>query len=260
MCPLNGSSHDLSKKEEALVFCSSNYFFFPIRTGDRNGNLHVAYLHLLNPTEGIIRYATRSAGTWSFANVDTLADLRLGFTGARRIVALEIDESDQAHVVYGDRSVVKYAVGTPGNWIIDKVLDESGTSLELGQQVDMARCGDDGSIHLVYYEASFSSNTVWYARPGLSVDVEDPPLANAFQLSVYPNPSADAVTIAVSGHLLSREMSKITVIDALGRRILSRIVSSEDQRLFLNDLAPGTYFVEAQYGRKKRTSSFVVNR
>ena len=233
---------------------------FPSLAVDQNGDLHIAYLQLLNPTTGVIRYATRSNGVWSFDDVDTLDNLSLGFTGARRIVALEIDENGQAHVVYGDRSVVKYAAGTPGIWSIDTVVDESATSVTLGQQVDMDRCGDDGAVHLVYYVTSSAASTIWYAKPGITVGIEDPPLVDAFQLSVYPNPSAGTVAIELWGQLSSDEYARIIVYNALGRRLLARTVSQEGQHILLNDLVPGVYFVEARSGIEKRTYSFLVSR
>ena len=233
---------------------------FPSLAVDRNGDLHVAYLHLLNPTTGVIRYARRSDSVWSFDDVDTLNNVSLGFTGARRIVALEIDEDDQAHIVYGDRSVIKYATGTPGSWAIDTVVDESTTSTTLGQQVDMDRCNADGSIHLVYYVTSSAASTIWYAKPGIRVDIEDPPLVDAFGLSVYPNPSAGTVAIEVSGQLPSTENARVIVYDALGRRLLTRTVSQYGQRILLNDLVPGVYLVEARSGIEIRTYSFLVSR
>ena len=237
---------------------------FPSLALDAAGDLHVAYYQHLGGAAGVIRYARRTGGAWAIADVDTLADVRLGFTGARRNVALEIDSDNTAHIVYGDRSVVRYAQGTPGNWTYQTVVDETATQTVLGQQVDMARCANDGLAHLVYYEldSSGSGGTIWYVRPGGPVGVEDVPFPQTFRVAVYPNPSPGDVTLHVGGDPASREgVFTVTVVDMLGRSILSQTMPASsvlDLRIPVSDLASGVYMVQVQVGERKHTSPFVV--
>ena len=237
---------------------------FPSLARDAAGDLHVAYYQSLSPEVGVIRYANRAGGTWAIADVDTLADVRLGFTGARRNVALEIDSNNTAHLVYGDQSVVRYARGTPGNWTYETIVDETATQTILGQQVDMARCASEGSIHLVYYEldASGTGGTVWYVRPGSRVGVEDEQVPRAFRVEVYPNPSPGDVTLHLAGDLTSRAGAfAVTVVDVLGRSVLSQTMNMHnglDLRIPVSGLVPGVYMVQVRVGDRKHASSFVA--
>ena len=239
---------------------------FPSLAQDAAGDLHVAYYQPLSPDVGVIRYARRNGGTWAIADVDTLTNVRLGTTGARRNVALEIDGDNAAHLVYGDRSVVRYTHGTPGNWAYQTVVDETATQTVLGQQVDMARCAGDGTAHLVYYEldASGLGGTIWYARPGTPVGVAEEPAPDAFRVAVYPNPSPGDVTLHVAGELASRNgVFTITVVDVLGRSVLSqkmKTVPVLDLRIPMRGLASGMYIVQVQVGDRKHASSFVMAR
>ena len=239
---------------------------FPSLAVDAAGDLHVAYYHHLGDNAGAIRYARRTGGVWAIADVDTLADVQLGFTGARRNVALEVDDTGVAHLVYGDQSVVRYAQGTPGAWTYQTVVDETATQTVLGQQVDMARCAADGSAHIVYYEYDpFSRDgIVWYARPMEPVAIEDAPVPSAFRMAVYPNPSSGAVTLHLAGEQASRDAAfTITVFDVVGRSVFSRTVKASttlDLRIPVNGLASGVYMVQVQAGPQKRASSFVVTR
>ncbi len=239
---------------------------FPSLALDAAGDLHVAYYQALSPDAGVIRYAKRTGSAWAIADVDTLNDVRLGMSGARRNVALEIDPDNTAHLVYGDRSVVRYAHGTPGMWTYQAVVDEADNPIVLGQQVDMARCPDDGSVHIVYYEldASGLSGTIWYARPGAPVGIEDVPITSAFRVTVYPNPSPGDVTLHVAGEITSRDGAfTVTVVDVLGRSILSQTVQASnvlDLRIPVSGLASGVYMVQVQTGDRKHASSFVVAR
>ncbi len=238
---------------------------FPSLALDAAGDLHVAYYQPLSPDVGVIRYARRTSGAWAIADVDTLTDVRIGFTGARRNVALEIDSDNTAHLVYGDQSVVRYAQGTPGNWTYQTVVDEAATQTVLGQQVDMAWCAVDGTAHIVYYE--FGSNpegVVWYARPMSPVGVEDTQTPHAFRIVIYPNPSPGDVTLHVVGEIASRDGAFIvTVFDVLGRSVLSQTMPASsvlDLRIPVSGLVSGVYMVQVQVGDRKHISSFVVAR
>ena len=238
---------------------------FPSLALDAAGDLHVAYYYHLGGSVGVIRYAKRTSGVWAIADVDTLADVRLGFTGARRNVALEIDSENTAHLVYGDQSVVRYAQGAPGAWTYQTVVDETATETVLGQQVDMVRCADDGSAHIVYYE--FGSNpegVVWYARPMAPVGLEDTRTPAAFRINVYPNPSPGDVTLHLSGAIASRDGAfTVTVFDVVGRSVFSRTMKASgvwDLRIPVTDLASGVYIVQVHVGAQTRASSFVVTR
>ncbi len=233
---------------------------FPSLALDKNGDLHVAYYQHLGGG-GAIRYAHRSNGAWTITDVDTLSNIGLGFAGARRIVALALDETNTAHLVYGDQVVIRYAHGTPGNWTYETVLDETDTGTRLGQQVDMARCPKDGSLHIVYHAfGSDPEGTVWYVRPMGPVGVEDVPLPPAFDVALFPHPAAGTLTLQVTGEPVGHEGS-VTVFDPLGRKVLARklpVHGASNLRIPLGGLPPGVYLVQVRIGNDQRTSPFVI--
>lgn len=237
---------------------------FPSLAIDGFGDLHVAYYLLTSFNAGVIRYAKRQGTTWTTSDVDILTDVQIGNSGARRTVALEVEDTGALHIAYGDASVIRYAKGAPGNWTYQTVQEASTAGNELGQMVDMARCTNDGLLHIVYYTKSAAADEIWYARPLEPVGIEDIRVATDLRVEVYPNPSAAGVNIKVEGEMLSRHGPfTLEIIDVLGRTVFSRKMRAADglnTSVPVRGLASGTYMVQIQDGDKVQTSSFVVTR
>ncbi len=86
--------------------------------------------------------------------MDTLDNLRTGFTGTRRNTAIALDTDQTPQVVYSDESVVNRAIANAGAWEISPIL--TAGDLPLGQLVSF-RLADDGKLHLATFEVTNES-------------------------------------------------------------------------------------------------------
>jgi hypothetical protein len=121
---------------------------------DSTGNPHISYLRLDDTTTGTVRYATRTGDTWATADVDSLTDLRIGFSGARRVTAVAVGPDDRPTVAYSDESVVKLATSDGSAWS-QVTLVEAGDR-PLGQLVSL-ELSADGIPHLAIFEVTSES-------------------------------------------------------------------------------------------------------
>ncbi len=118
---------------------------------DSSGNPHISYLRIDGAADATVRYANNAGSGWSATDVDTLADLETGFTGARRVTAIAVDADQAPRIVYSDRSVVKVATQGGGGWDTSTIL--TAGELPLGQLVSF-RLGSDGTVHLAVFEVT----------------------------------------------------------------------------------------------------------
>ncbi len=130
---------------------------------DSDGNPHVSYWVAQSSTGGTVRHAWRDGTEWQTEDVGTLSDVQPGFTGARKITAIELDTAGTPHVMYGDKSQIMYAVrAEDGTWSIQEALTSDG---QFGQLVEFA-LGTDGRPHVTYFEVTNPSpleGNVFYA-------------------------------------------------------------------------------------------------
>ena len=104
---------------------------FPSIALDSSGRPHITYLERTGEETATIRYAYDNGEEWIFDSIDALDDLELAFIGARRTTAVALDEDDNAHVAYSDRSVLRFARRMEQGWEIEDVTGpiESGQFL-----------------------------------------------------------------------------------------------------------------------------------
>lgn len=122
---------------------------------DAGGRAHISYLHQDTSTTGTVRYAVEDgSGGWTIEDVGRIEDLVTGFTGARRVTALELDDAGNPHVAFGDRSGIWYASRADGSWAVSQIL--AAGDLELGQLVSM-ELDTAGMPHVAYFEVTAPS-------------------------------------------------------------------------------------------------------
>ena len=97
----------------------------------------------------------------------TLTNVEAGFTGARKITALEVDASSTPHIMYGDKAEIVYAVRDEGGGWSHQVAFSSPDA-RLGQLVEFD-LDADGRPHVTYFEVTNPSpleGTVMYGTVG----------------------------------------------------------------------------------------------
>ena len=100
-----------------------------------------------------MRHAWRD-GAWQTEDIGTLADVRPGMTGARKITALAIDGSGRPHVMFSDRATVVYGAREAGGWSTATVFESAGAPL--GQLIEFA-LDAQGRPHATFFEVTSTS-------------------------------------------------------------------------------------------------------
>lgn len=130
---------------------------------DADGNPHISYWVAQSATGGTVGHAWRNGSEWQTEEVGTLSDVQPGFTGARKITAIELDAAGTPHIMYGDKSQIMYAVrADDGTWRTQEAMTSDGG---FGQLVEFA-LSSDGRPHVTYFEVTNPSpleGNVFYA-------------------------------------------------------------------------------------------------
>ena len=63
------------------------------------------------------------------------------------------------------------------------------------------------------------------------------------RISIYPNPASDNILINYGG----AEVTSIKIIDMTGREVLTNSLNKQVNKIYLNDLESGTYFVKFNF-------------
>ncbi len=135
---------------------------------DAAGRPHVSYWVFSSSNSGVVRHAWRGDdGNWQIEDVGELNAVEPGFTGARKITAIEIASDGTPQVMYGDKERIVHATrNADGSWANTTVLESSGRAL--GQLVEFALDGDDRP-HVTYFEVTSPSpleGVVFYGTTG----------------------------------------------------------------------------------------------
>ena len=117
---------------------------------DDQGRAHISYVQLTGASTATIRYAVEDgSGGWAIEDVGEITDLETGFTGARRVTAIDLDPSGTPQIAFTDKSGVWLASPGDGGWSVEPVLIAGG--LVLGQLVSM-EIDAEGTPHIAYWE------------------------------------------------------------------------------------------------------------
>ncbi len=122
---------------------------------DNAGTPHISYWLFTGPNAGEVRYATRADGAWQITTVGTLSDVVAGFTGARKITAIEVDADGAPHIMYGDQSQLVYASpNADGTWTNTVAREATGRPFGQLMEFDLAA---DGTAHFTSFEVTQAS-------------------------------------------------------------------------------------------------------
>jgi len=115
---------------------------------DDDGTPHISFYEKTGETTGIVRYATRIAGTWITETVGELNSVLISFTGARRITSLALHPNGAPVIAYSDQSGVYVATRGSEGWSTAVVATDD--DFVPGQLVDLTIDGA-GRPHLATF-------------------------------------------------------------------------------------------------------------
>jgi hypothetical protein len=117
---------------------------------DASGNPHIAFW---DPTPNLLKYASRTGGTWTIETVDPVDN-------NGRVATLVIDATDRPHIFYYDQTnlYVKYATKVGGVWSTE-VVDASGI---LQPRLQGLAVDSSGNPHVIYLD--FNAGVLKYAK------------------------------------------------------------------------------------------------
>jgi hypothetical protein len=71
-------------------------------------------------------------------------------------------------------------------------------------------------------------------------------------IEIFPNPAHDRFT------LVNAEGLQLNMYDMTGRSVLHRTLNSQDETIRVNNLSPGTYFIQLSNGVTTHTQKFII--
>jgi hypothetical protein len=136
---------------------------------DAGGGQHISYFEKVDDSSGTVRYAFRPdvETAWEYADVDTLDAMFFGFTGARNITSLALDQDQRPWIAYSDELVLKLAEPADGEWQLETIA-ETSIDAPFGQIVSLDVDGS-GRPHIAYSIISSKGEldgTIAYATRG----------------------------------------------------------------------------------------------
>jgi|GEM_PF-3589310 len=105
---------------------------FPTLAIDEDDQLHAAWINLRvgNPQFADVRYGTLVDDAWQIETIAELDNIQMGFSGARKLVGLDIDSKGNPHLAIGDRNEVSYVTREgDGPWQESVVVETDGNVL-----------------------------------------------------------------------------------------------------------------------------------
>jgi hypothetical protein len=113
-----------------------------------DGAAHIAYW---DATNGQVKHATNTSGSWQATSIGALAGIEPGQEGARRIVAIDVESSGTPVVVFSDTTGIWYGRGEDDRWDVDRIV--TAGSRTLGQLVSM-RLDRSDVAHIAFFEVT----------------------------------------------------------------------------------------------------------
>ena len=160
---------------------------------------------------------------------------------------------------------------------VNDILKDNYGNLFLGTDIGVLASADEGEnweplgvnmpsvvvndLHI--HENSEYLYVATYGRSIYKLDISNNILSTssnalASAITLYPNPASDYVNLSF---IEAGEDYKIEIYDALGKKVLKKnyISSSSDERIYLNGISAGIYFINIYSDTDQITKKLIVN-
>jgi photosystem II stability/assembly factor-like uncharacterized protein len=160
---------------------------------------------------------------------------------------------------------------------VNDILKDNYGNLFLGTDIGVLASADEGENwepigvnmpSVVVNDLHIHKNSEYlyvatYGRSSYKLDISNNILSTssnalASAITLYPNPASDYVNLSF---IEAGEDYKIEIYDALGKKVLKKnyISSSSDERIYLNGISAGIYFINIYSDTDQITKKLVVN-
>jgi photosystem II stability/assembly factor-like uncharacterized protein len=160
---------------------------------------------------------------------------------------------------------------------VNDILKDNYGNLFLGTDIGVLASADEGENwepigvnmpSVVVNDLHIHKNSEYlyvatYGRSSYKLDISNNILSTssnalASAITLYPNPASDYVNLSF---IEAGEDYKIEIYDALGKKVLKKkyISSSSDERIYLNEISAGIYFINIYSDTDQITKKLVVN-
>ena len=130
----------------------------------------------------------------------------------------------------------------------------NGNSIELKVWKNETNEEDKLIPNIIEGEITFNKQaSVFVLLNNQSTNVKDE--FNNLKIDMYPNPANNNVTVRFS--VLPQEGTKINLLDAIGKDVISRVVESTHEVLNIQDLPSGMYLVKTQLNNNYRIQKLI---
>lgn len=131
-----------------------------------------------------------------------------------------------SHLTNG-QSISPQVIGAAGNYF---TAGGSSVSFTIGESITTTLTNSNYKITQGFQQPSYTTTNV--------TEVELP----AYDLSIYPNPATNTITILNNGNSFSNN-TQLFLIDLLGKKLIEQPLNSKQTLIDLQLLAAGNYFI-----------------
>ncbi len=208
-----------------------------------------------NATGGVEPYDAQFNGSTAWNNI--VYDLSegtysIGITdacGSTDSESVTVGVDDQETPIASCQTLVEINVSQGNTTTLDPILVDNGSTDNCGidaysvspSTFDITNVGSN-TVTLTVTDESGNSNTCTSTVYALNnTGIEEEQLAQQFQ--IFPNPTNGSFNVDLTGLFLERD-ARLSVIDAVGKTVVSRALTSQLTPVELHSAEPGIYLVQ----------------
>ncbi|GDX52189.1 hypothetical protein LBMAG27_12360 [Bacteroidota bacterium] len=131
------------------------------------------------------------------------------------------------NLITSAQSISPQVFGSAGNYY---AVAGNSLSFTIGESLTTTLTNSNSKITQGFQQPSYTATAI--------TEVENP----IYDLSIYPNPASNVITILNNGISFSNN-TQLFLIDVLGRRLIEQQLNNKQTLIDLQQVAAGTYFI-----------------
>jgi len=222
--------------------------------GEKQQSSHVSMINSLSTPWGEFNMTPSSENVVIFA--DALKSLETGdivaaFNQDNMVCGMmEVGNTslNQSLILFGDDPTTMENDGLAEGEIVSYKLYRTSTNEEFVLNVEYSMTMENSTGH--YYSDSFTGIT------NMTTSITSIDEMNGYDISIYPNPARDVVTIDISAG--NGDDVDVSIFNAQGRVVVQKNITRGKSELNVGDLKQGVYFVRINTSDLNKTIKLVI--